>query len=164
MLSPADIVRFGKLGVIAAMQPTHATSDMPWAGSRLGATRLEGAYAWRSLLDTGAVLAFGSDFPVESVDPLAGVYAAVTRRDASGEPAGGWLPGQCLGSGEAVRAFTWGAAFSAFDEGDAGAIVVGRRGDLTVLDRDITTSSPAEILRAGVLYTVVRGAVVYEAR
>src|SRR5690606_11142003 len=112
ILSPDDLGRFAKLGVIASMQPTHATSDMPWAHERLGEARLVGAYAWRSLLDTGARLAFGSDFPVESSDPRLGLYAAMTRQDREGHPPGGWFPAQRMTASEAVRGFTADAAWA----------------------------------------------------
>jgi predicted amidohydrolase YtcJ len=163
VLAPADVGRFAALGVIASMQPTHATSDMPWVEARIGRARMGGAYAWRSLLGTGAVLAFGSDAPVESIDPLWGIYAAVTRCDHGGQPAGGWLAGERVTMDEALRGFTWGAAYAAFDEAEAGTIEAGRRADLTVIDRDITGGTPATILSARVVLTVVRGDVVYDA-
>ncbi len=163
ILDPADLGRFSRLGVVASMQPTHATSDMPWAEDRLGRARLIGAYAWRTLLDSGAVLAFGSDFPVESVNPLWGLFAAVTRQDHDGNPAGGWLAAQRVTLDEALRAFTWGAAYASFDETEAGTIEAGKRADLTVLDRNILNAAPRAILDARVTHTVVRGAVVYSA-
>lgn len=162
ILDPADISRFAALGVVASMQPTHATSDMPWAETRLGAERMQGAYAWRTLLDSGAVLAFGSDFPVESVDPLTGLHAAVTRQDGDGNPPGGWRPQERLTLDQALRGYTTGAAYAAFDEKDAGVIRTGMRADLTVLDRDITAAAPRAILDAHAKYTIVRGRVVYE--
>ncbi|HKW15179.1 MAG TPA: amidohydrolase [Candidatus Krumholzibacteria bacterium] len=162
ILSPQDIPRFAALGVVASMQPTHATSDMPWAEKRVGAARLHGAYAWRSLLDSGAVLAFGSDFPVESENPLLGLYAAVTRQDAKGNPPGGWFRDQKLTLDEALRAFTIGAAYARFDEKDAGKIEVGMRADLTVFDRDITSAAPRDLLVTQAKYTITRGRVVYE--
>jgi predicted amidohydrolase YtcJ len=161
ILDPEDLSRFAALGVIASMQPTHATSDMPWARERVGEERLRAAYAWRDLARSGAALAFGSDFPVESVDPLLGLYAAVTRQDADGKPPGGWYPDQRLTLAEAVHAFTQGAAFAAFDETDGGRIEVGRRADLTILDRAVSTD-PRELLRSRAAFTVVRGAIVHE--
>ena len=162
LVSLQDIPRFASLGVIASMQPTHATSDMPWAAKRMGEERLKGAYAWRSLLDSGAVLAFGSDFPVESVNPLLGLYAAVTRQDGEGNPPGGWMPDQKLTLVEALRAFTEGAAYAGFDETEAGRIEPGMRADLTVLDHNLIGGPPRILMDTQVKYTIVRGVVVYE--
>lgn len=162
ILAPSDLPRLAALGVIASMQPTHATSDMPWAHVRVGEARLRGAYAWRSILESGAALAFGSDFPVESVNPLLGLYAAVTRQDADGNPPGGWFPEQRLTLEEALRAFTSGAAYASFDENDAGRIEPGLRADLTVLDHDIVDGPARALLDTHAKYTIVRGAVVYE--
>jgi predicted amidohydrolase YtcJ len=158
----ADLPRFASMGVIASMQPTHATSDMPWAEKRVGTDRLAGAYAWRTLLDSGAVLAFGSDFPVESADPLWGIYSAVTRMDHDGNPPGGWRAEQSLTPEEAVRSFTFGSAYAAFDENDAGTIEVGKRADLSIFDRDVLAIPPREILDTRAAITIVRGKVVYE--
>ncbi|MCI0452569.1 MAG: amidohydrolase [Candidatus Latescibacteria bacterium] len=162
VVDPLDLARFAPMGVIASMQPTHATSDMPWAAIRVGNDRLTGAYAWRTLIESGAILAFGSDFPVESVDPLWGIYAAVTRMDHDGHPTGGWMPEQLVSAREAVRAFTYGAAFAAFDGQGAGTIEAGKRADLTVLDRDVLAIPPREILETRATMTIVRGRVVYE--
>jgi predicted amidohydrolase YtcJ len=162
VLAVDDIPRFKAMGVIASMQPAHATSDMPWAERRVGNERLRGAYAWRSLLESGAELAFGSDFPVESVNPMTGIYAAITRQDANGEPAGGWRAHERMTLDEALRGFTVGAAYAAFDEADAGRIAVGMRADLTVLDRNLSAVGVREILDAQVEYTIVRGRIVYE--
>jgi len=162
IVSPQDIPRFAALGVVASMQPTHATSDMPWAEKRVGAERLRGAYAWRSLLDSGAVLAFGSDFPVESVNPLLGLYAAYARQDADGKPAGGWMPDEKLTLEEALRAFTEGAAYASFDEKDAGRIEPGMRADISVFDRDPKIGGRHPALVMHTKYTIVRGRVVYE--
>ncbi len=158
-----DIPRFAALGVLPSMQPTHATSDMPWAEARLGADRLAGAYAWRRLLDTGARMPLGSDFPVESADPLWGIYAAITRQDHAGEPAGGWLPDQRLTAHEAVQGFTLDAAYGSFEEDLKGSLVVGKLADLVVLDRDILAVDPARIPQAEVVLTVVGGEVVHGA-
>jgi predicted amidohydrolase YtcJ len=161
VVEPSDIPRFAKLGVIASMQPTHATSDMPWAEARLGKDRLVGAYAWRRFLDAGAHVAFGSDFPVEMVDPTAGLYAAVTRQDAQGQPPGGWLPDQKLTLAEAVRAFTAEAAFAAFQEADRGRVAVGQVADLTIFDRAIDAKT---LSGAKIALTIVAGRVVFEHR
>jgi hypothetical protein len=163
ILAPEDIARFADLGVIASVQPTHATSDMPWAEDRLGAARIEGAYAYKSLLDSGARLALGSDFPVEQVDPLLGFYAAVTRQDASGMPEGGWRPAERLTRAEALRGFTLDAAYAAFQEAALGSLTPGKLADFVVLSRDIMQVPDAEILEAEVVATYVGGEAVYTA-
>jgi predicted amidohydrolase YtcJ len=164
VLAPDDVERIARLGVIASMQPTHATSDMPWAEQRLGPERIQGAYAWRSLAQAGATLAFGSDFPVESHLPLWGLYAALTRQDHEGRPEGGWYPSQRLTLDEAVSAFTRGAAFAAFQEAELGSLEPGKLADLTVLDRDPWALGPRALLEAEVLWTLVGGEVVHRRR
>jgi len=162
ILDAADIPRFGALGVIASMQPTHCTSDMPWAADRLGDERVaEGAYVWRKLLASGAVIASGSDFPVEHPDPLRGFYAAVTRQAPGGRPPGGWSPDQRMTRAQALRAMTRDAAYAAHAEEDLGAIAPGRLADFVVLSRDIMTVPPEEILKARVLRTIIAGRTVY---
>ena len=161
VLDPADIPRFARMGIIAAMQPTHATSDMYWAVDRLGGERSRGAYAWRSLLDSGATLAFGSDFPVEEVNPMLGIYAAVTRQDTQGRPEGGWFPEQSISREEAIRAFTLDAAFAGFKEDEVGSLEVGKRADFIVLDRDIMSVPAAEIFQIGVEQTWLDGKLVF---
>jgi len=155
-----DIPRFGREGVIASVQPTHATSDMPWAEARVGPERIRGAYAWRSLKNGGAHLAGGSDFPVESENPLLGLYAAITRQDLRGEPAGGWRPTERLTRREALALFTSDAAYAAFEEGIRGRIAPGFAGDLTVFGADPMTVSEKEIPRIPTLMTVVNGRIV----
>jgi predicted amidohydrolase YtcJ len=162
IVSPQDIQRFRKLGVIPSMQPTHATSDMYWAEARVGKERIAGAYAWRKFLDGGNRLPLGSDFPVESANPLWGIYAAVTRQDRDGWPDGGWYPEQRMTVTEAVTGFTVDAAYAEFGENDRGTIEVGKRADFTVIDRDIFRVPPSEILEARVTLTVVGGRLVYE--
>ncbi|HEX3127727.1 MAG TPA: amidohydrolase [Thermoanaerobaculia bacterium] len=162
ILRVQDIQRMAKLGIIASMQPTHATSDMPWAGDRLGEGRLERAYAWRKVLDAGGRLALGSDFPVESADPRLGLYAAVTRQDLSGKPAGGWLPGERLTRAEALRGFTLDAAWSLFLDKEIGSLEVGKRADLVVFGRDPMTVPELEIPKAEIDYTLVDGTIIYE--
>ena len=159
-----DIPRFASLGIIASMQPTHATSDMYWAEDRVGPRRAQGAYAWRRLLQSGARLACGSDFPVESERPLLGFYAAVTRQDAKGWPEGGWQPDQRLTRDEALRCFTSEAAWAAFQENDLGSLQPGRRADVTVLSADIMTIPAAEIPAARPVMTIVGGRIAYDAR
>ncbi|HXT50547.1 MAG TPA: amidohydrolase [Thermoanaerobaculia bacterium] len=156
-----DLERMGKLGIIASMQPTHATSDMPWVPDRLGASRLDRAYPWRTALDAGCTLALGSDFPVERPDPLLGLYAAVSRQDLDGKPAGGWLPDQRLTREEALAGFTRDAAWSLFLDDQVGTLEVGKRADLVVYEHDPMTVPAAEIPRARVDLTVVDGRVVY---
>jgi len=160
VLAPADLPRFAKLGVLASMQPTHATSDMPWAGERLGEERIVGAYAWRSLLDSGAHVPFGSDFPVEKVPPLLGVYAAVTRADEAGSPEGGWTPNERISLEEALAGFTREAAYAGFAEGQRGQIRTGYAADLTVYDRGLTPDR--SILSTEISVTMVAGEPVFE--
>ena len=156
-----DVPRFRQLDVIAAMQPTHATSDMYWADERLGDVRLAGAYAWKSLLTSGALLAFGSDFPVERVDPMLGIHAAVSRQDAAGWPPGGWQPQERLSREAAIRAFTLDAAYSGFMEKETGSLEVGKQADFIILDRDIMKVPDEEILETKVVETWVGGRRVY---
>ncbi|HEX8386240.1 MAG TPA: amidohydrolase, partial [Rubricoccaceae bacterium] len=163
VVSLPDIERFATLGVIASVQPTHATSDMPWAETRVGPERVRGAYAWRRLVDAGARLALGSDFPVERVSPLLGFYAAVTRQDAAGQPAGGWLGNQSLTREEALRGFTLDAAYAGFMEDEVGSLEPGKRADFVVLSHDLMTVPPEEILATRVLATYLDGVPVYRA-
>lgn len=162
VVDPQDIPRFAQLKLVASMQPTHATSDMPWAGDRLGHDRLEGAYAWRRFLDLGVPLALGSDFPVEQVDPRLGLYAAVTRQDRAGQPPGGWLPGQKLTAAEALRGFTATAAWAGHDEAEVGRLAPGLRADFVILDRDPLAVPAAELDDLQVRSTWIDGQPVYE--
>jgi len=163
IIHPKDIPRLSGAGIIASMQPTHATSDMRWAEDRLGEQRLFGAYAWQRLRQAGARLAFGSDFPVEQVDPMLGLYAAVTRQDLEGEPPGGWLPDQRVTIQVALEGFTLNAAYAGFGEDETGSLEKGKLADFVVLDRDIFALDPADIPKTQVLRTVVGGEVVYQA-
>lgn len=163
IIHPKDIPRLAAAGIIASMQPTHATSDMRWAGDRLGKQRLFGAYAWQRLRRAGARLAFGSDFPVEKVNPMLGLHAAVTRQDLDGEPPGGWLPDQRVTVEVALEGFTINAAFAGFAEDHAGSLAVGKLADFVVLDRDLFEIEPADIPNTQVLTTVLGGAVVFRA-
>jgi predicted amidohydrolase YtcJ len=158
----ADVPRFRALGIIASMQPSHASDDMRWADARLGPGRVDGAYAWRWFLDAGVPLAFGSDFPVEVVNPFWGIYAALTRQDERGHPPGGWHPDQRMTLEETLRAFTAGSAHAAFDEDRLGALKVGMRADVTVVDRDLFKAEPKDVLKARVTMTVVDGEVVFD--
>ena len=161
MVAPADLPRFSALGVVASMQPTHATSDMSWVGSRLGPERMRGAYAWRTLLRSGAVLAFGSDAPVEPPDPWLGIHAAVTRQDASGRPAAGFYPEERLGVEEALAAFTT-ATHRALGR-PGGSIRPGLAADLVVVGADPMAVPPASLRTMRVLRTVVGGREVWVA-
>lgn len=164
ILSPDDIPRFAQLGVIAAMQPVHCTSDMDWAEDRLCEDRLPGAYAWKTLLKTGAHLCFGTDFPVERVDPLAGLYAARTRTHADGTPLGGWQAQEILTGQVALDLYTAGSAYAAFMEDRLGAINKGYYADLTVLDGNPVTCEADELLTMKVKMTIVAGKIVFQAK
>jgi len=157
-----DIGRFMPLGVIPSMQASHQTSDMYWAGNRLGTERLRGAYAWRSLLATGAIIPNGSDFPVENVNPLLSFHAAIARQDADNFPAGGWYPEQRMTREEALRSMTIWPARSAFQEAVLGSLTAGKHADFVLLDQDIMRIAPELVLQTRVLQTWVGGAKVYE--
>ncbi len=161
ILSPQDLPRLAQLHVIASMQPTHATSDMPWAEERLGPQRIVGAYAWRQLRDTGTHLALGSDFPVESVDPRLGLYAAVTRSDDKGLPTGGWYPDEKLTAYEALRGFTLEAAYAGFADTEVGSLVPGKRADFVVLAEDPLAVPEAALRSLTIEATYVDGKPVY---
>jgi hypothetical protein len=168
VLNPANVQRrrYQKLGVLASVQPTHATSDMAWAEARIGRERLGHAYAWRKLLASGARLCAGSDFPVEEADPRLGLSAAVTRADPLGHPQGGFTPSEKLTVGEAIRVFTADAAYGAFAENQLGRIEVGRAADLTVLgghlDLDPSAPPPSDLPQRPVLLTIVDGFVIHD--
>jgi predicted amidohydrolase YtcJ len=162
VLSPQDIPRFAKLGVIPSMQASHQTSDMRWAEDRLGPVRIKGAYAWRSLLNTGVIVPNGTDFPVEQVNPLITFHTAVTRQDSTGWPAGGWYPEQRMTRPEALKSMTIWPAYAAFEEAVAGSISPGKYADFTVLDQDIMTVPDADILKTHVVATYIAGKAVYQ--
>lgn len=164
ILDPADIPRFSQLGVIASMQPVHQTSDRTMAEARLGPNRLGGAYAWKSLLRSGARMAFGSDTPVESPDPFAGMAAAISREDAKGEPFGGWRPEERVSREEALAGFTTGAAYAAFAEGKTGRLASGLWADFVLVDRDPMLATPKELRATKVIETWVGGRRVYQAK
>jgi predicted amidohydrolase YtcJ len=167
---PSDLSRrrFRELGVIASVQPSHATSDMPWAGARLGPERLKFSYAYRSLLGSGARLAGGSDFPVEEADPRLILHAAVTRKDEQGNPPSGFLPAERLSLGEALRMVTSDAAYAAFTEDRLGRISVGKLADLTViagalnLNDSPAAAPPEDLLRREIIMTIIGGKVVHD--
>jgi predicted amidohydrolase YtcJ len=161
-LRPADVPRFGSLGVIASMQPYHAIDDGRWAQRALGPERIKTSYAWRSLLDHGAVLAFGSDWPVAPLDPLMGIYAAATRRTLDGKHPQGWVPEQRITVAEAVHAYTVGSAFAEHQESVKGSLEPGKLADLVVLSDDIFHIPPVEIEQTRVFMTIFDGSVVYK--
>jgi len=156
-----DIPRFAELDVIPSMQGSHQTSDMYWVPNRLGWARSQGAYPWRSLLNTGVVIPNGSDFPVEAVNPLISFHAFFTRQDADNFPPGGWFPEQRTTRQEALWSITLWPAYAAFMENESGTITAGKYADFVVLDRDIMTVAPEEVLGTRVLMTVLGGRTVY---
>lgn len=163
ILDTDDIARFAKLGVIASMQPSHAIGDLHFAPARLGDARLDGAYAWRSLLDSGAIIAGGSDAPVERGDPLIEFYAAVARKDLEGNAGADWRPDEKVTREEALAMFTSAPAFAAFQESDLGTIEVGKKADFTAFSKDIMTVPEAEILTTKPVMTVVDGEIIFRA-
>jgi len=161
IIDPADLPRFARYGTIASMQPVHETSDWRMATARLGEARLKGAYAWKAMLDNKVPLAFGSDVPVESPNPFPGIAAAMSRQDARGEPAGGWMPEQKVSFEAALDGFTRQAAFAGFAEKKFGSLVPGQRADFLLIDRNIETASPTDIRGTQVLETWINGKRVY---
>jgi predicted amidohydrolase YtcJ len=162
-LRQEDIRRFGTQKVIASMQPFHIIDDGRWAWKRLDEKRLKGTYAFRSLLDSGAVLAFGSDSPVAPLNPLFGVYAAVTRRTLDDKNPNGWVPEQKITVEETVRAFTWGSAYAEFQENDKGVLESGKLADFVILEKDPHDVDPDSIVKIKINRTVLGGKTVYEA-
>lgn len=161
-LKLTDIPRFAKLGVIPSMQPTHCISDKKFCEKRIGAERSKGAYAWKSLLDAGAILAFGTDYQVEPLNPMEGLYAAVTRKERLGEEGEGWFPEQKLTMEEAIKYYTWGAAYAQFMEDRKGMIKKGYLADIVILDKDLLTIPESEIMKTKVDFTITGGRVVFE--
>lgn len=157
-----DIPKFAPLGVVLSMQPPHATSDMPWAETRVGPERIKGAYAWRSFLDSGVHMTLNSDFPGETLDPFIGMYTAMTRQTEEGEPEGGWYPKQCLKRDEALKAYTIEAAYSGFEESIKGKIAPGKLADFIVISKDILSISIQEFLNIRVEQTYLGGELIYE--
>lgn len=162
-MRPEDFKRFGQLGIVASMQPYHAIDDGRWAEKRIGHERARYSYAWRSMLDAGAPLAFGTDWPVAPLNPLLGVYAAVTRATLDGKHPGGWFPEQRLTVDEALRAYTQGSAYAAFAEHDKGTLAPGKLADVIVLSDDLFKISPEKIREVTVMATIVGGRIVYNA-
>jgi predicted amidohydrolase YtcJ len=157
ILDPVDIPRLAKTGIIASMQPTHQTSDRTMAEARLGPDRLEGAYAWQTIARSGARMALGSDFPVESPNPFPGLSAAISRQDLNGQPPGGWRPQERLSFEQALAGFTRGAAYAGFAEDRIGSLDPGHYADFIFVDRDPATATPMELGRTQVLETWVGG-------
>ena len=160
---PEDFARCAQLGVIASMQPYHAIDDGRWAEKRIGHERAKTSYAWRTFLDQGVRLAFGSDWTVAPLNPMTGLYAAVTRATLDGKNPGGWFPEQKLTLEEAIQAYTMGSAYAEFREKEEGSLTVGKLGDVVVLDSDLFSIAAERLKDAAVRYTIVGGKVVYEA-
>jgi predicted amidohydrolase YtcJ len=161
IVAPEDLPRFAQLHVIASMQPSHETTDMRWAGQRIGPDRAKGAYAWNSLLKSGARLAFGTDYDVEPITPFRGLYACVTRELPEGGPAGGWQPQEKITLQDCIRAYTSGSAYAQFEEGKKGELKTGEYADFIVLSSDLTRIPPQQYTKTIVLRTVVAGRTVY---
>ncbi len=161
IIAPSDFAKFKQFSIIASMQATHATSDMLWAGTRIGPERIKNGYAWQTLLHLGVHLPNGSDFPVENPNPLWGFYSAVTRQKQDGTPAGGWFPGQRLSREEALRSWTLEGAYAAFEETHKGSLEPGKVADFIMLSGDIMTLPAAEILKTRVTMTVTDGKIVW---
>lgn len=161
IIDPAELPRFGQYGIVASMQPVHQTSDWRMATARLGEARLKGAYAWKAMLDNRVPLAFGSDVPVESPNPFPGIAVAMSRQDAKGEPAGGWIPEQRVSFEAALDGFTRQAAYAGFAEKRFGSLIPGQRADFILIDRDISAAGPAGIRATQVLETWIGGKRVY---
>ena len=166
VLAPDDLKRLGKLGVVAEVQPFHLSDDMRWMEERIGRERCKGAYAFKSIKESGAVLCFGTDWPGTSaseypINPMLGLYAAVTRQTLTGEPAGGWFPEQRISMEEAIRAYTYNTAYANFEEKIKGSIEVHKVADLVVLTKNLLQASPREILDTKVVMTIVGGKIVY---
>lgn len=164
VVSPGDFKRFAELGIIASMQPTHAVSDKRWAESRLGEYRVLGAYAWHLMKSYDVHVPFGTDFPVEAINPYATIYAAVSRQDAEGIPDGGWQPQERLTIEDAIRCHTYESAYAEFAETQKGEIKVGMLADFVVHSKDLTTIAPKEILTTSPVYTIFNGQIVYESK
>ncbi len=162
VIAPSDFRRFATLGVIASMQPSHAISDKRWAGERLGEYRTLGAYAWHTMQAYGVHAPFGTDFPVEPINPYLGLFAAVTRQSPDGDPPGGWQPQERITIEDAIRCYTVESAFASFEENDKGRIAPGMLADLVVHSRDLLTIKPQEILGTEAVMTIFDGKVIYE--
>ena len=166
VLAPGDFKRLGQLGIVAEVQPFHLSDDMRWMEERIGLERTKGAYAFKSIQASGAVLSFGTDWPGTSaseypINPMLGLYAAVTRQTVTGQPAAGWFPNERISIEEAIRAYTYNTAYANFEEKIKGSIEVGKFADLTVLSKNLLKVAPKEFLTTETLYTIVNGKIVY---
>ena len=161
IIIPSDISRFAQLGVIASMQPTHCISDKKYVIKRIGETRSQGAYAWKSLASAGAKIAFGTDYQVEPLNPMEGLYASVTRKERLGETGEGWFPEEKITMAEAIKYYTIGAAYAQFMEDRKGMIKAGYLADIVITDKDLFTISEDEIMKTKIEYTIVGGKIVY---
>jgi hypothetical protein len=162
VVAPADFARFASLGVVASMQPSHVLTDERWAADRLGRERVKGAYAWHTMEQDGAHLAFGTDYPVEPINPLRGIYACVTRELPEGGPPGGWQPQEKLPMDYCLRAYTAGSAYAEFEEKQKGTIAPGMLADIVVFPVDITRIAPRELLSTHPAMTIAGGRIVFE--
>lgn len=166
VIAPYDFKRLGPLGVVAEVQPFHLSDDMRWMEERIGRERCKGAYAFKSIQDSGAVLSFGTDWPGTSaaeypINPMLGLYAAVTRQTVTGEPDGGWFPGERISIQDAIKAYTYNTAYANFEEDTKGSIEPGKLADLTVLSHNLLTIPPSQLLDVQVHYTIVAGKLVF---
>jgi predicted amidohydrolase YtcJ len=167
VLAPKDFARLGPLRIVAEVQPFHLSDDMRWMEERIGHERSKGAYAFKSIASSGAILSFGTDWPGTSaseypINPMLGLYAAVTRQTTNGKPDGGWFPDERISMADAIRAYTYNTAYANFEEKIKGSIEVGKLADLTVLSKNLLRIPPKEILTAEVVYTIVNGRIVYQ--
>jgi len=162
VVAPVDFARFRDLGVLASMQPSHAISDKRWAQDRLGEYRVLGAYSWHTMMSHGVRVPFGTDWPVEPINPYLSLYAAVTRRSTEGDPAGGWWPQERLAIADAIRCYTIESAYATFEENEKGQIAPGMLADMVVHTRDLLTIKPEEILQTAAAMTILGGQIVYE--
>jgi hypothetical protein len=162
IVAPSDFARFASLGVVASMQPSHVLDDERWAADRLGPERIKGAYAWHTMEQDGVHLAFGTDYPVEPINPLRGMYACITRELPDGGPPGGWQPQEKLSMDDCLRAYTGGSAYAEFEEKRKGTIAPGMLADIVVFPADITRVPPRELLTTHVAMTIAGGRIVFE--
>jgi predicted amidohydrolase YtcJ len=167
VIAPSDFKRLGALGIVAEVQPFHLSDDMRWMQERIGHERCKGAYSFKSIQKSGAILSFGTDWPGTSaseypINPMLGLYAAVTRQTLNGQPAAGWFPEERISIQDAIRAYTYNTAYANFEEKIKGSIEVGKFADLAVLSKNLLKIAPAQILKTETVYTIVAGKIVYQ--